>query len=200
MFTGIIEQTGTIESIDIRENGSAKLRLRANLGRVSRGESVAINGVCLTMLPAAEGLYDADLSPETMARTSIGDLGPGSIVNLEKALALGERLGGHLVQGHVDATGELMSIERQDEFALYRWAYPESFADLVVDKGSIAVDGISLTIVDPDSSSFGVAIIPETLARTNLGIAEPGLRSNLEFDVMAKHARHLFLRYLEGRD
>ncbi|MDX1585061.1 MAG: riboflavin synthase [Thermoanaerobaculia bacterium] len=200
MFTGIIEKTGVIESLELRENGSARLRLRAELGELSRGESVAVNGVCLTMLPAESGLYDADLSPETMKRTALSDLQSRSRVNLETALALGDRLGGHLVQGHVDATGELISIERQDEFAVFRWSYPERFADLVVDKGSIAVDGISLTIVDPDESSFAVAIIPETLDRTTLGHSSPGERSNLEFDIMAKHARHLFQRYLEARD
>ncbi|MBW3671674.1 MAG: riboflavin synthase, partial [Acidobacteria bacterium] len=120
MFTGIIETTGTIESLDQSDRG-ARLRLRASLEQVSRGDSVAVNGVCLTLLPAGDGLYDADISSETMARTTIGRLIPGTVVNLEQSLALGARLGGHLVQGHVDATGELLSVERQGEFALFRW-------------------------------------------------------------------------------
>lgn len=199
MFTGIIETTGTIESLDQSDRG-ARLRLRANLENVSRGDSVAVNGVCLTMLPAGDDLYDADISPETMARTTIGRLAPGTVVNLEESLALGARLGGHLVQGHVDATGELLSVERQGEFALFRWSYPSSVADLIVEKGSIAVDGISLTVVDPDETSFAVAVIPETLDRTNLGRSRPGAAVNLELDMMAKYARHLFLRYMGDRD
>ncbi len=200
MFTGIIEKTGIIESLDINHAGGAKLRLRAELGDAARGDSVAVNGVCLTMLPAGDGRYDADLSPETLQRTTIGSLTEGSIVNLEQSLALGARLGGHLVQGHVDATGQLLSIDRQGEFAVFRWSYPTDLADLVVDKGSIAVDGISLTIVEPDTGSFSVAVIPETLERTNLGRSTVGEGVNLEFDIMAKYARHLFSRYLEGRD
>lgn len=200
MFTGIITRTGTVESLATTSGGAAKLRVRASLDRVRRGDSVAVNGVCLTMLPAGEDLYDADLSPETVERTSIGRLAPGTVVNLEQALAVGDRLGGHMVQGHVDATGELLSIERQGEFAVFRWSYPATFMDLIVDKGSVAVDGISLTIVDPEPDSFAVAVIPETLERTNLGRSHPGDEVNLEFDVMAKYARHLFLRYLETRD
>lgn len=199
MFTGIIEQTGIIESLDTDARG-ARLRLRASFGEVARGDSVAVNGVCLTMLPAGDDLYDADLSPETIKRTTIGSLQPGAVVNLEQSLALGARLGGHLVQGHVDATGQLLSIERQGEFALFRWSYPPSVADLILDKGSIAVDGVSLTIVDPDETSFAAALIPETLERTNLGMSRPDEKVNLELDIMAKYARHLFLRYLENRD
>lgn len=199
MFTGIIDKTGTIETLETRPDGAARIRLRAGLD-AARGDSVAINGVCLTMLPAGDDLYEADLSPETVQRTTIGRLAPHTVVNLEQSLALGARLGGHLVQGHVDATGKLLSIERQGEFALFRWSYPEAFGDLIVDKGSVAVDGISLTIVDPDAESFAVAVIPETLERTNLGSSRPGDEVNLEFDIMAKYARHLFLRYLENRD
>lgn len=199
MFTGIIDRTGTIETLETKTGGAARIRVRAELD-AERGDSVAINGVCLTMLPAGDDLYEADLSPETVQRTTIGRLAPYTVVNLEQSLALGARLGGHLVQGHVDATGKLLSIERQGEFALFRWSYPEAFGDLIVDKGSVAVDGISLTIVDPDTESFAVAVIPETLERTNLGGAHPGDEVNLEFDVMAKYARHLFLRYLENRD
>lgn len=199
MFTGLIEQTGTIEKLQLLETGGGRLHLKADLPSIRRGESLAVSGVCLTAIPLDRGTIEADLSAETLRRTTLGTAEPGTRVNLELPLALGDRLGGHLVQGHVDATGELLSIEREGDFAVFRWSFPPSHGDLIVDKGSIAVDGISLTIVEPDDSSFSVAVIPETLAKTNLGSAVPGQQVNLEFDIMAKHARHLFLRYLEPR-
>ncbi|HSN68510.1 MAG TPA: riboflavin synthase, partial [Thermoanaerobaculia bacterium] len=163
---------------------------------LARGESIAVNGVCLTALPLDGAAFAADLSPETLSLTTLGRLGAGARVNLERALSLGDRLGGHLVQGHVDATGDLLSIETEGEFAFYRWSFPARFAPLVVEKGSIAVDGISLTIVRPDEASFGVALIPETLEKTNLGAARIGDAANLEFDQMAKYAQSLFAHYL----
>lgn len=195
MFTGIILHSGTIESFDRLENG-ARLRLRTSDPQpFDRGESLAVNGVCLTMLPAGESLV-TDLSDETLARTTLGTLGAGATVNVERALALGDRLGGHLVQGHVDCVGWLLSITSEGDFAVYRWNFPPQFADLVVSKGSIAVDGVSLTIVEPDGSSFGSALIPETLRRTNLGAARIGDGVNLEFDMVAKYVRSLVSPYL----
>jgi riboflavin synthase len=199
VFTGLIEHRGVIEKLQLLESGGARLHLKADLPSIRRGESLAVNGVCLTAIPLDRGTIEADLSAETLRRTTLGATAPGTEVNLELPLALGDRLGGHLVQGHVDATGELLSIEHEGDFAVFRWSFPHSHGDLIVDKGSIAVDGISLTIVEPDDSSFSVAVIPETLAKTNLGSAVPGQQVNLEFDIMAKHARHLFLRYLESR-
>jgi riboflavin synthase len=199
VFTGLIERTGTIETLQHLDSGGGRLRLKTDLASIRRGESLAVNGVCLTALPLGQGVIEADLSQETLRRTTLGTMEAGTEVNLELPLALGDRLGGHLVQGHVDATGELLSIEREGDFAVFRWSFSPSHGDLIVDKGSIAVDGISLTIVEPDDSSFSVAVIPETLAKTNLGSAVAGQRANLEFDIMAKHARHLFLRYLESR-
>ncbi|HUO85515.1 MAG TPA: riboflavin synthase [Thermoanaerobaculia bacterium] len=198
MFTGIIHHTGSFETIG-REGGGARIVIAADLEDLQRGESVAVNGVCLTVLPLERGQFAADLSSETLARTTLGEMERGARLNLERSLALGDRLGGHLVQGHVDTVGKLTSTTAEGEFAVYRWSFPPAFADLVVDKGSIAVDGISLTIVEPDQSSFGAALIPETLARTNLGDARAGDSCNLEFDVMAKYARSLFLRYLGTR-
>ena len=198
MFTGIILHNGVIEAVDKRESG-ARLRFRTSGEEpFLRGESVAVNGVCLTVLPEGDGLV-ADLSEETLARTTLGSLGAGAPVNIERALALGDRLGGHLVQGHVDTVGALLSIASEGEFAVHRWSYPAEYADLVISKGSIAVDGVSLTIVDPDRGSFGAALIPETLHRTTLGAARIGDRVNLEFDMIGKYLRNLAAPWLPGK-
>ena len=196
MFTGIIQHHGVIESLQRFESG-ARIRLRTNDPQpFERGESLAVNGVCLTMMPDASGTLVTDLSNETLSRTTLGDLAAGSLVNVERALAIGDRLGGHMVQGHVDTTGTLLSITTEGEFAIYRWSFPNEYAELVVSKGSIAVDGVSLTIVDPDATSFAVALIPETLRRTNLGTSRAGDRVNLEFDMVAKYIRNLAAPYL----
>lgn len=200
MFTGIIEHLGSVESLERRADGA-----RIVIGvphfetLLTRGESIAVNGVCLTALPLTDVSFAADVSPETLRLTSLGDLDGGAAVNLERALRAGDRLSGHIVQGHVDTTGRLASIASEGSFAVYRWTYPTEFSDLVVPKGSIAVDGISLTVVDPDVGSFGVALIPETLRRTNLGASRIGASVNLEFDVMAKYARQMLAPYTQGR-
>src|SRR5262249_16733421 len=150
------------------------------------------------VMPQVDGSVLLDLSNETLSRTTLGSLGAGTRVNLERALAAGYRLGGHFVQGHVDAVGTLVSVAEEGEFAVYRWSYPPQVAELLVNKGSIAVDGISLTIVDPDASSFGAALIPETLRRTNLGAARVGDAVNLEFDMIAKYVRTLVAPYVAG--
>ena len=196
MFTGIILHSGTVESFERLADG-ARLRLRTTDDEpFARGESLAVNGVCLTMLPRDDGSLVTDLSNETLARTTLGTLTTGALVNVERALAVGDRLGGHMVQGHVDTVGSLISIASEGDFAVYRWSYPNEYAELVVSKGSIAVDGISLTIVDPEASSFGAALIPETLRRTNLGRSAVGDRVNLEFDMVAKYVRNLVAPYL----
>jgi riboflavin synthase len=196
MFTGIIHRTGIIESFARNESG-AQLRLRTEDAEpFVRGESVAVNGVCLTVLPQDDGSLLTDISNETLARTTLGALVRGTRVNTERAMALGDRLGGHLVQGHVDGVGTLQSIKREGTFAVYRWSHPAEYADLIVDKGSIAVDGVSLTVVEPDGSSFCAALIPETLDRTNLGAATVGGRVNLELDMVAKYVRSLAAPYL----
>lgn len=198
MFTGIIENTGTVASIEPLEAGARLTIAFAPDESLKRGESIAVNGVCLTALPAPQGHFAADLSPETLRLTNLGRLTSGSKVNLERAMALGDRLSGHLVQGHVDTTGQLLEIRHEGEFATFRWSYPAAFADLVISKGSIAVDGISLTIVEPDGKSFSVALIPETLHRTNLGSSNVGDVFNLEFDIMAKFARQLLRPYVQA--
>ncbi|HET8797989.1 MAG TPA: riboflavin synthase [Thermoanaerobaculia bacterium] len=199
MFTGIILHTGTIQSYERRPNG-ARLRIRTtDPVPFTRGESLAVNGVCLTVLPEPDGSLVADLSDETLSRTTLGTLGIDRAVNVERALSLGDRLGGHMVQGHVDTTGTLDSITHEGEFAVYRWSYPDEYAELVVPKGSIAVDGVSLTIVDPERGSFGAALIPETLRRTNLGTARIGDGVNLELDMVAKYIRALVQPYLASK-
>ncbi len=197
MFTGIILHSATIESFERLSHG-ARMRLRStDPDPFQLGESVAINGVCLTVIPMDDGSIVTDLSDETLSRTTLASLGTGTRLNLERALSLGDRLGGHIVQGHVDTAGTLASMATEGEFAVYRWSYPEEYAELVVSKGSIAVDGVSLTIVDPESSSFGAALIPETLRRTNLGTANVGDKVNLEFDMLAKYVRTLVEPYLQ---
>jgi riboflavin synthase len=197
MFTGIILHHGTIESYERLANG-ARLRIRTTDPEpFVRGESLAVNGVCLTVLPDDDGALIADLSDETLSRTTLGALTNGAQVNVERALAVGDRLGGHMVQGHVDTVGALVSIAAEGDFAVHRWSYPTEYADLIVSKGSIAVDGVSLTIVDPDEGSFGAALIPETLRRTSLGTARVGDAVNLEFDMVAKYVRNLVLPYLK---
>lgn len=187
MFTGIINHHGVI-----LETGR-RLRLRTtDPGPFTRGESIAVNGVCLTALPEDDGTLVFDVSQETLSRTTLGTLAADTRVNVERALAVGDRLGGHMVQGHVDTTGALVSASSE----VYRWSFPAEYADLVVSKGSIAVDGISLTIVDPDETTFGVALIPETLRRTNIGQSHVGDRVNLEFDMVAKYIRNLAAPYL----
>lgn len=195
MFTGIIQTSGVIESLEKLEAG-ARLGIRASVDNdFQRGESVAVNGVCLTVIPNGSSIT-TEISNETLSRTTLGSLGTGTLVNLERALAVGDRFGGHFVQGHVDTTGRLIAKESEGAFAVYRWSFPSQFAELVASKGSIAVDGVSLTIVDPDASSFGAALVPETLRRTNLGTARIGDRVNLEFDMIAKHVRALVAPYL----
>jgi riboflavin synthase len=195
VFTGIINHTGITDALDTFESG-ARLRLRTtDETPFVRGESVAVNGVCLTVLPEG-GVLVADVSNETLARTTLGALARGAKVNIERAMSLGDRLGGHLVQGHVDCVGALLSVKAEGEFAVYRWSVPREYAELVVDKGSIAIDGISLTVVEPDGVSFGAALIPETLRRTNLGDAKVGDRVNLELDMIAKYVRSLVAPYL----
>jgi len=196
MFTGIILHTGSIESFERLPSG-ARMRMRtSDPVPFARGESLAVNGVCLTVMPESDGALVTDLSDETLSLTTFGKINTDTPVNLERALAIGDRLGGHIVQGHVDTTGALASIATEGEFAVYRWSFPEAFAELVVSKGSIAVDGVSLTIVEPDRTSFGAALIPETLRRTNLGNARVGDPVNLEFDMIAKYVRSLLSPYL----
>src|SRR5687767_7812984 len=160
MFTGIIQELGSIIAMDEHRVGIGIGIRRRSRSRLQRGESIAVNGVCLTIVATRNGTFQAELSPETLERTVLGKLHRGAVVNLERALRLSDRLAGHLVQGHIDAVGKTISTERDGDFGTQRWSYPKEFRDLIVSKGSIAVNGVSLTIVEPDDSSFGAALIP----------------------------------------
>ena len=193
MFTGLISDMGAVERLVPRQGG-ARLTLRPRAMDVDAlvlGESVACSGVCLTVVERGGGLVSFDAVPETLSRTTVGSWRPGSLVNLERALALGDRLGGHLVQGHVDAVGEVLSRAAEGQGARLAISLPAAIAPLVAEKGSIAVDGISLTVAAAGRDRFEVALIPETLARTTLGEARPGTKVNLEADVVARHVARL---------
>jgi riboflavin synthase len=155
------------------------------------GESVAVNGCCLTIVNAARARLEVQVGPESLARTNLGDKKPGDRVNLERALKVGDRLGGHFVQGHVDDTGVLRQRRREGEWEFLEFAVEPTWTPLLVPKGSIAVDGVSLTLVDVRTDAFSIMLIPHTLAITTLGIARPGDRVNLEIDILAKHVRKL---------
>jgi riboflavin synthase len=193
MFTGLVSDIGIVERILPRQGG-ARLTLRpAHLATdgLALGESVACSGVCLTVVERGSGLVSFDAVPETLARSTVGGWRPGSRVNLERALALGDRLGGHLVQGHVDAVGEVLSRADEGQGARLAISLPAAIAALVAEKGSIAVDGVSLTVAAAGRDRFEVALIPETLSRTTLGEARPGTKVNLEADVVARHVARL---------
>jgi riboflavin synthase len=199
MFTGIVEELGRVRSI--RGNaGGARLEIEAAtvLDDATIGSSIAVNGCCLTVVELGDGHWSADAVVETLARTNLGDLAPGDPVNLERPVRLADRLGGHLVQGHVDATGLVRSRDAQaDGSELFGFDAPPEVLRYVVHKGSITVDGISLTVAGLDDESthagFSVAVIPHTLAVTTLGARAPGARVNLEVDLIAKYVERLFV-------
>jgi riboflavin synthase len=193
LFTGIIEELGTVESIPIGGN-SGRLGVRAPFvcSDLREGDSVSVNGVCLTAVELGDGSFEADASPETMSRSSLGSLKRGDIVNLERALLPTSRLGGHIVQGHVDATGQVRAAQPLgDGNWLLSVRYPAELNRYLVSKGSVAIDGISLTITSVDGSVFGVAVIPHTWAHTNLSARRPGDVVNLEADILAKYVEKL---------
>lgn len=188
MFTGIIETTGRLARRAAR-GGGARLTIATPrpLPRLALGESVAVNGACLTVTGRNGRRFTLDVSPETLRRTTLGALAAGSRVNLERSLRLGDRLGGHVVQGHVDGVGRLESITPEGDWVLYRFRAPATIAPFLVEKGSIAVDGVSLTVFACRGGAFSTALIPHTLAETTLGERRPGDRVNLEADVLLKH-------------
>jgi riboflavin synthase len=194
MFTGLIETIGTVRRI-VRSGGGARLEIEVDwpdTSPPSRGDSVAVNGACLTALEPSARSFAADLSPETLDRTLLGELRPGSAVNLERALRLGDRFGGHLVQGHVDAHVRLVSILPEGGFQRWRLSLPAAHIREIAAKGSVALDGVSLTVSALGTDFFEVALIPETLAATTFGGLTVGARLHLETDVLAKYvARRL---------
>ncbi|MCD9143222.1 riboflavin synthase [Streptomyces albireticuli] len=192
MFTGIVEELGEVVSVDSRGDSSL-FRLRGPLVTegAKHGDSIAVNGVCLTVVETADGEFTADVMAESLKRSSLGALVPGSRVNLERPMALGGRLGGHLVQGHVDGTGTILERVPGEHWEIVKIALPAALRRYVVDKGSITVDGISLTVVEAGRDFFTVSLIPTTLQLTTLGVKRVGDPVNLEVDVLAKYVERL---------
>lgn len=192
MFTGIIEQVGRLGDRTLRPGGArVKIEAEALAGGMKPGDSIAVNGVCLTVVERSAISFMADLSAETLRRTTLGKLPLGSVVNLERPIAVGERLGGHIVQGHVDATAVLLEKVVSGDGQVHRYGLPAEIRRYVVAKGSIAVDGVSLTVADMGADWFAVALIPETLRRTTLGRLTVGDEVNLEADVLAKYVERM---------
>lgn len=200
VFTGIVEELGTVAALDALP-AAARLTVRGE--RVTSdarpGDSIAVNGVCLTVVAVDDGAFTADVMAETLARSSLGALRVGAKVNLERAMALGDRLGGHLVQGHVDATGVLLDRTPGERWETVAISLPGELARYVVEKGSITVDGVSLTVVAVSPEAFSVSLVPATLERTTLGKKAAGEPVNLEVDVLAKYVEKLLATAPEGR-
>jgi len=192
MFTGIIEELGSVRSIEERgENARLVINARIVTGGTNHGDSIAVNGVCLTALDLEDDSFAADVSRETLLRSTLGNLKPGTPVNLERAVTPATRLGGHIVQGHVDARGQFVSVEDHGDSWTVRIAFPREIARYLVFKGSVAVEGISLTIANLADDYFEVAIIPKTWDVTNLSHLKPGDGVNLEVDVIGKYVERL---------
>ena len=192
MFTGLIEELGTVASVDKHDAG-AKIVVRADLvtSDIKSGDSIAVNGVCLTALDVRPTSFAADVSPETLQRTTINELRTNSRVNLERALTPATRLGGHIVQGHVDGRGTFLSAEQNGDFWTVKIGFPPDLARYFVQKGSVAVEGISLTIAALAKDHFEIAVIPKTWEMTNLSTLNPNDPVNLETDIIAKYVERL---------
>ncbi|MDX6263097.1 MAG: riboflavin synthase [Kribbellaceae bacterium] len=195
MFTGIIEELGTVEALDLLDGDAARLTIRGPkvTEDAGHGDSISVNGCCLTVIEHGDGTFTADVMRETLQRTSLGGAEKGSRVNLERAVTAHARLGGHIVQGHVDGTGTIASREPAEHWEVVRIAAPAEILRYVAEKGSIAVDGVSLTVTDVDDSTgtFGISLIPTTLDLTVLGKNKIGDTVNLEVDVIAKYVERL---------
>ena len=192
MFTGIVEELGTVESIE-HQGDAIRLTVRAAvvLEDAGLGDSVAVNGCCLTVVSHDGELWTADVMQETLDKTSLLGVAPGDRVNLERAVTAEKRLGGHIVQGHVDGVGHVVRREPSEHWEVVEISMPPELAKYLVDKGSVTVDGVSLTVVEAGPTGFTISLIPETLARTTLGLRRPGDRVNLEVDILAKHVEKL---------
>ena len=196
MFTGIIEELGEVTRVEPNAD-VVRLTVRGPkvVEGVRHGDSIAVSGVCLTVVDSDADSFTADVMAQTLTMSTLDDVAVGRPVNLERAALVGDRLGGHIVQGHVDGTAGVLGVGRGEEWRVIRFSLPEALAPLVVDKGSIAVDGVSLTVSalgdESDGSWFEVSLIPETLAATTLGRLEPGDRVNLETDVLARHVQRM---------
>ena len=193
MFTGLVADLGTVVALQTTGDGVC-LRVRSALaGELRDGDSVAVNGVCLTATQVADGQFSADVMHETLRRSSLAEVADGTRVNLELPLRAADRLGGHVVQGHVDGVGAIRDAVEDGFARVVTIGAPPQVLRYVVEKGSIAVDGVSLTVVSVTADTFSVSLIPETLERTNLGAAAPGTPVNLEVDVLAKYVEKLMV-------
>lgn len=194
MFTGIIEETGKIANLEKQSDG-ARIKIAAKLvtQNTVEGDSIAVNGVCLTALNIKTDSFTADVSLETLNRSTLGNLSVGAKVNLERAVTPATRLGGHIVQGHVDGRGKFLKAEQNGDFWTVKISYPKEIGQYLVYKGSISVEGISLTIANLDDDSFEIAVIPKTWALTNLSVLKSGDAVNLEVDVIAKYVERILL-------
>jgi riboflavin synthase len=192
VFTGIVEELGEVTAVE-KLGDASRFRLRGPVVTegAKHGDSIAVNGVCLTVVDFEDGRFSADVMAETLNRSSLGALTVGSRVNLERPMALGGRLGGHLVQGHVDGTGTIVERKLSEHWEIVKISLPADLSRYVVEKGSITVDGISLTVVDAGPDYFTVSLIPTTLALTTLGVKQAGDPVNLEVDVLAKYVERL---------
>jgi len=191
VFTGIVEEVGVVAKIS--DNGMT-VRATKVTEDMKLGDSIAVNGACLTAVSFDRTEFSVDLSPETMRRTSLGQLSVGGPVNLERALLASDRMGGHIMQGHVDGTGRVMSTKTDGDSTIFRIRVPKRLNRYIVEKGFVAVDGISLTVVKRGASSFTLAVIPYTLKNTNLAALSVGDRVNLEADILAKYVESLLDR------
>ena len=192
MFTGIIEELGRVREIEKRgEDARIVIEARTVTEGSSDGDSIAVNGVCLTALDVKSDSFAADVSKETLSRSTLGNLKSGSPVNLERAVTPATRLGGHIVQGHVDARGKFLGSENHGESWTFRFAYPKEIARYLVFKGSVAVEGISLTIANLTDDVFEIAVIPKTFEVTNFSRLKPGDEVNLEVDLIAKYVERM---------
>ncbi len=193
MFTGLVECLGHVAQIDDDSQGGKNLTIADQplALQLSIGESVAVNGACLTVVAIDAGTFRFQVGPETLLKTNLGELRPGDRVNLERSLRVGDRLGGHFVQGHIDAVGSIAERRTQGEWEIVRFSCPPELTCLMVPKGSIAVDGVSLTLVEVGSDWFTIMLIPHTLANTTLGLKKAGDTINLEADMLAKHVQKL---------
>ncbi|GGV60190.1 riboflavin synthase subunit alpha [Streptomyces longisporoflavus] len=192
MFTGIVEELGEITAVENLDDAS-RFRVRGPVvtDGAKHGDSIAVNGVCLTVVEHEGDEFTADVMAETLNRSSLGALAAGSRVNLERPTAVGDRLGGHIVQGHVDGTGEIVDRKPSENWEIVKISLPADLSRYVVEKGSITVDGVSLTVVDAGPDYFTISLIPTTLALTTLGIKQPGDPVNLEVDVIAKYVERM---------
>lgn len=195
MFTGIVEEMGTVDSV-VDLGDSLRLRIIAPIvtSDATHGASISVNGTCLTVVDHGEDWFDADVMKETLDRTSLKSLAPGARANLERAARLDGRLGGHIVQGHVDGIGRIARIEPSEHWTVVRVAIARELSRYLVEKGSVTVDGVSLTVVSVGDEEFSVSLIPTTLADTTLGLARVGAIVNIEVDVLAKYVEKLVSR------